>query len=154
MISWIESVSLPKIFVFPPPSWLWHVPITKGYRFLAPISKPTTINRANREVMEHYDKVKGSKTQHSQYYSTANFTDGVCQASWLFRLGRENREASQLCYIPAVPGGFCQLLQSEAVFRVQGNQASGLACELEWYFSPKTTWRMGTSVGCYIKIGS
>lgn len=30
VISWKESVSLPKIFAFPPPSWLWHIPIPKG----------------------------------------------------------------------------------------------------------------------------
>ena len=42
VISWKESLSLPKIFAFPPPSWLWHVSISKAYRNLAPISKPTT----------------------------------------------------------------------------------------------------------------
>ena len=59
VISWKESLSLPKIFAFPPPLWLWHVSIPKAYRYLAPISKPTTINRAGREVME----VIGSKIQ-------------------------------------------------------------------------------------------
>lgn len=61
VVSWKESVSLPKIFALPPPSWLWHVPISKGYRYFPPISKPTTTNRADREVMEHYDRVMGNK---------------------------------------------------------------------------------------------
>lgn len=63
VISWKECVSLPKIFAFLPPSWLWHVTIRKGYRYLAPINRPMTTNGADRQVMEHYDRVMGSKIQ-------------------------------------------------------------------------------------------